>query len=99
MAAFVFILCVLTALGCCWLLFRAYQQTGTRLLFWSALCFAGLTLNAALVFVDLIVIPDVSLILVRSAIKLASLMVLVVGLIWETTSERAAHHRKGRTST
>ncbi len=99
MAAFVFVLCVLTALGCCWLLFRAYQQTGTRLLFWSALCFAGLTLNAALVFVDLVVIPDVSLILLRSTIKLASLMFLVAGLIWETTSDRWPYHRKGRTST
>ena len=84
MATFVFILCALTSLACSVLLLRAYRRTRIRLLLWSGICFTGLTLNNVLVFLDLVVIPDVSLILFRKGAVLASLMMLVVALVWET---------------
>ena len=53
MAELVYGLCALTSAGCAALLFQGYRRSGTRLLFWSSLCFAGLALNNALLFVDL----------------------------------------------
>src|ERR1035437_3196616 len=38
---------------CAVLLWRGYRQSGARLLFWSALCFAFMTLGNALLIVDL----------------------------------------------
>lgn len=79
----IFVLSMLTAGGCSALLFRAYGRTRTRLLLWSAICFAGLAVNNALVFVDLIVIPEVSLIWLRASVALLSLLVLIRGLVWD----------------
>lgn len=79
----VFILCALTALTCAALLLRAYRATRTRLLLWSGICFAGLAANSAMVFIDLIIFPQISLIVVRDLIALASLVVLIAGFIWE----------------
>jgi len=85
MAEAVFILCGLTSLACCVLLLRAYRRTRTRLLLWSGVCFAGLTINNALVFVDIVLVPaEISLFALRSATTLASLLVLIVGLVAET---------------
>ena len=83
MSAFIFLLCTLTSLGCSAMLLRAYRRTRTRLLLWSAACFSGLAVNNAMVFVDLVVFPEVSLILIRDAIGLVSILVLVTGFIWE----------------
>jgi hypothetical protein len=52
---------------------------------WSALCFVGLALNNILMFVDLVVIPDIDLALVRSGTALLSLLLLLIGLLWEDT--------------
>lgn len=83
MAPFVFILSTLTALACAVLLLRAYARTKTRLLLLSGICFAGLSLNNALVFIDLIIVPQVSLVWLRTAIAIASLLVLIGGLVWD----------------
>lgn len=83
LAALVFVLCTLTALGCAALLLRAYGRTRTRLLLWSGICFAGLAVNNALVFVDLVVFPEVSLIWLRASVAVLSLLVLIAGLVWE----------------
>ena len=83
MAETVYVLCAVTALMCTVLLARGYARTGSRLLFWSALCFGGLTVNNALVFVDLIVVPDVSLFAIRNATGVASIAVLLVGLVYQ----------------
>ncbi len=84
MSAFTFVLCTLTSLTCAVLLLRAYRRTSTRLLLWSAVCFFGLAINNAMVFVDLVVFPEVSLILVRGAIGLVSILVLIAAFIWES---------------
>lgn len=83
MAAISYSLCVLTALACAVLLSRAYRSGRSSLLFWSALCFWGLTVTNALAFVDILVFPDRDLYPVRLATGLASVSVLLFGMIWE----------------
>jgi hypothetical protein len=84
MAGFTYLLCFLTALACAILLTRGYRTSGTRLLFWSALCFWGLSLTNALAVVDLLVVPDRDLYGMRLAAGLLSVSVLVYGMIWES---------------
>lgn len=79
----VFLLCIATSVACTWLLVRGWRRTGTRLLFWSALCFGFLAVNNLLVFVDLIVLPLVDLRPLRLAASLGAVTVLLWGLIWE----------------
>jgi len=66
------------------LLARAYRASRVRLLFWSMLCFAGLTAVNVLLFVDLVTLangPD--LMLWRTGLTLASVGALLYGLISE----------------
>ncbi|HEX3596865.1 MAG TPA: DUF5985 family protein [Polyangiaceae bacterium] len=84
MSELVLVLCTLTSFACCILLLRAYRRTRTRLLFWSGIGFAAFAANNALVFVDLIVVPEVSLLALRSGATLAGLLVLIVGLVSDT---------------
>jgi len=74
-------LCAATALVTAWLLLRAYARTGLRLLFWSGLCFSGLTLNNLLLAADKVAFPHVDLSLPRVLTSLASMVVLLWGLI------------------
>jgi hypothetical protein len=86
MATAVYILCILTSALCAVLLFRGYRATRVRLLLWSALCFAGLALNNVLLFVDVRVLPETDLSIVRSLPAIAGVLLLLYGLIWETRS-------------
>ena len=52
-------------------------------LLWSALCFVGLSLNNALLVLDLLVFPDIDLRLPRLLAALAGLLFLLYGFIWE----------------
>lgn len=79
----VYILCALTSVFCAALLWRSYRHNQTRLLMWSTLCFVGLAINNVLLVIDLLLVPDVSLALVRSGTALASMLMLAIGLIWE----------------
>jgi hypothetical protein len=79
----VYALCTLAAAGCAWLLLRGYRRSGARLLFWGGLCFVGLALNNALVFVDLVLVPQVDLLIPRHLAALAAMAVLVFGLVWD----------------
>jgi len=85
-AAAVYVLCALTALFCTGLLARAWLHTRVRLLFWSAVCFLALTVENALLFVDMVVLPDISLALARNVIALAGLLCLVLALILERSN-------------
>ena len=84
MATAVYILCALTSAACAVLLWRGWARTRARLLLWSAICFAGLAVNNAVLFVDKVVTPDVDLSTVRLSTALAALVVLLAGLIWES---------------
>lgn len=79
----IYILCTLTTLTCAWLLLRGYLRTRARLLWWSALCFAMLTVNNALVFVDIVSVPELDLSLWRTLPALVGLGMLIYGLVWE----------------
>lgn len=78
-------LAVITSVGCTVLLFRGYAASGQRVLLWSALCFVGLSINNALLFLDLIVFPEVEYIRPwRSIAALTGLLFLLYGFIWES---------------
>jgi hypothetical protein len=83
MAELVYVLCGLTSAACATLLVRSYFANRSRLLLWSSICFLGLALNNALVFVDKVTSPEIDLSVHRSAIALISMLILVFGLIWD----------------
>lgn len=83
MAAFVYFLCTLTCLACFGLLLRGWLASRSRLLFWSALCFAGLSANNFLLVVDKLVFTAVDLSTWRLVTALVALLLLLFGLIWE----------------
>jgi len=78
----IYIVHTAVSLLCSVLLLRAYAQVRKRLLFWSGLYFAGSTLVNALVFMDLIVVPNIDLYPLRLGISLVAAAMLVFGLIW-----------------
>jgi hypothetical protein len=51
-------------------------------LLWCSLCFAGLAVNNVILFADLFVVPDISLVPWRNATALVSLCLMLIGLIW-----------------
>lgn len=83
MEGLVYLLCFLAAASCAILLLRGYRRSRFRLLWWSALCFFALAIENALLFVDMVVVPDVDLSLVRLAASLIGVTVLLFGLVWE----------------
>jgi hypothetical protein len=83
MEALIYTLCTLTAFSCCFLLFRSYIKNRHSLLFWSGLCFAGLTANNFFIIVDQYIFPTTDLSTLRLLIGLISLLPLLYGLIWE----------------
>jgi hypothetical protein len=83
MSAALYILTILTTLACSILLLRAYFRVRTRLLLWSGLCFAGLTLDNLFVFGDMILFPSVDLYTYRLASTAISISLLLFGLVWE----------------
>jgi hypothetical protein len=84
MLAIVNILGTLTVGLCAFLLLRAYGRVRQRLLLWSGLCFVGLTISNALLFVDLSLVPEASLYPWRLSVAAASLLLLLYGLIFES---------------
>ncbi|HEU4624277.1 MAG TPA: DUF5985 family protein [Steroidobacteraceae bacterium] len=84
MAEFVYILCALTSCICAGLLLRAYLASRAALLFWSSICFIGLAINNALLLVDLYVVPDTDLFVLRAGIALAGVSALIYGLVTES---------------
>lgn len=83
-AEVVYLLCMVTSLVCSVLLFRGYRRGGTRLLMWSAICFACLCLNNILLFVDVIVLTtSVDLSVWRLVPALVGVGLLCYGLIEE----------------
>ena len=82
MAAFLYLLCFVTAFACAALLLRGYQRNRFRLLFWSGLCFIALSLENLILFLDRIVLPEADLSFLRLGIALVGLGLLLYGLIW-----------------
>ena len=76
-----YLLAVLSSLACTVLLVRGYVRRRIRLLMWSAVCFAGLTINNVVLFADLVVFPGVDLRLARLAPALVGMTCLLYGFI------------------
>ena len=83
MAVAVYVLGFLVTALCALLLLRAYAKVGQKLLLWSGLCFAGLTVSNFLLFVDLVVWTDVSLYTWRLSAAAAAMLLLLYGLVSE----------------
>jgi len=79
----VYVLCVMTSLLCTLLLVRTYLRNRTALLLWSALGFVGLTINNFVLLVDVVILPDVDLLMLRQVSALGALAVLLYGFVWE----------------
>lgn len=81
----VYLLCLATSVACALLLARSYARTRARLLLWSALCFAFLSLNNLIVVIDLLILPtSIDLSIWRLAASLVAVSVLLYGFIWES---------------
>jgi uncharacterized protein DUF5985 len=83
MPALIYGLCALVALICTGLLVRAWRTSRYRLLLWAALCFAALTANNVLLFLDKIVFTELDFSLLRAITALVAMSVLLYGLIWD----------------
>lgn len=75
-------LAVATSLACMVFLFRAYAQSGLRLLLWSALCFVFLSANNVFLFLDFL-IASIDFRPYRLFAALIGLLFLLYGFIWE----------------
>ncbi|MEY4641482.1 MAG: hypothetical protein RLZZ227_1476 [Pseudomonadota bacterium] len=84
MGPIVYVLGTLTSLLCAIMLLRGYAQVRMKLLLWSGLCFAGLTVSNGLLIVDLVLLPAAyDLYLLRLATAVVPMLLLVYGLVWE----------------
>jgi hypothetical protein len=84
-AELIYASCALASLFCAGLLVQNYRRTRLRLALYSCLAFGGLALNNVLLFIDLVVVRNIDLSIVRSASALVALAVLVLGLVLEET--------------
>lgn len=83
MVSFVYIVGAFVMLSCGILLLRGYLRGKQRLLLWSSLCFFGLAISNALIFVDLVLLPSHDLYPTRLLTAAVSTLLLLYGLIWE----------------
>jgi hypothetical protein len=83
MAEAVYLLCALTSFVCATLLVRSFLRQRTRLVMWSMFCFVGLAINNILMFIDLVIVPEIDMSLVRSGTALGAFLLLLIGLLWE----------------
>jgi hypothetical protein len=79
----VYSLCAATTLACAILLYRGYRKTGARLLLWSWVFFALITVENVLLLADRLTGPSLDLSTLRMSVALIGLLVLLTGMIWE----------------
>lgn len=81
--AAVYFLCFASSGLCAYLLVAAFARRREKLLLWSAICFCLLAVNNLLVFVDIVVLPNVDLTGWRSLAALLAVSALIYGFVWE----------------
>jgi hypothetical protein len=86
MGIIVYALCALTSLACAVLLLRGYAQSRARLLLWSGLCFVCFFLNNVLLIIDVRILPDNDLSVIRTIPALIGIALLLYGLVWDSAS-------------
>ncbi len=83
MALIIYLLCAVTSFACAFLLFRGYRRTRVQLLLWSGLCFTGFFINNLILIIDLRILPEQDLAVIRSLPLLAGISFLLYGLTAE----------------
>lgn len=83
-SALVYLMCALTSILCAVLLYLKYRRNRTRLLLWSGICFFCLALNNILLFVDLVLAPQIDMSVIRTLPAVVGFGALVWGFIWDT---------------
>lgn len=84
LASLVYLLGALVTALCAVLLLRGYARSRSRLLLWSGLCFVGLTVSNALLFIDLRIFPELNLYMWRLGTAAGAMLLLVYGLVFES---------------
>jgi len=80
----VYSLCFATSSACAILLARSFLKARSRMLFWSALCFALLAVVNLLVIFDLVIFAtQVNLKPLRLWLTVLAVGVLLFGFIWD----------------
>lgn len=87
MAEGVYLLCAIASVICAGMLFRGYLSGRAQLLLWSSLCFGCIAANNVMLFVDLVLLPDLDFagIIWRNALSALAGSLLLFGLVWELT--------------
>lgn len=83
LALSVYVLCALTSVACTVLLLRGFRRSRTRLLLWSGLCFACFALSNMLLIIDVRVLPERDLSVVRTLPSVVGVAMLLYGLVWD----------------
>ena len=63
---------------------RNYFRRKVALLLWCSLFFFAMTIENVVLFLDVVVVPEVDFSLMRRSIALFGVILLLYGLIWET---------------
>lgn len=82
--AVVYLLCLATSVICAGLLIRTYRRSRSRLLLWTAIAFAFLALNNLFLVLDMVVLANIDLRLLRHGSAAAAIVVLLYGFISES---------------
>jgi len=83
MAPVIYVLRALTMALCAVLLLRRHARAKQRLLLYSGLCFAAIAVSNSLTFVDLVVVPEIDLYVLRLGSAIIGMGLLLYALIWE----------------
>lgn len=84
MASAIYLLCAITSAACAFLLTRSYLRSRMRLLLWSSWCFCLLMISNAILFFDLVLVPEIDLSAARTIPALLGVSLMLFGLIWES---------------
>ena len=84
MNAALYVLSCLTTLLCAVLLLRGYFRVRRKLLLWSGLCFAVLTISNLFKIADILIFPNIDLYSYRVGSGALAMALLVYGLVWES---------------
>lgn len=77
----IYVLCAITSLFCFLLLFRGYLRSRTQVLLLSSASFFVFAFANALLVVDIVLLPNVDLLLLRNSVTLIGVALLLWGLI------------------
>lgn len=85
MAESVYSVSTILSLACAGMLLRGYLKSPSHLLLWSSACFALLAVNNLILFLDVMIFPELDFggLLYRNVAGALAGSLLLFGLIWE----------------